>query len=71
MTALLPIILAVAPKLFQFILAIAALKTEYPDLTPEMITALVVAATNKADPTFDAFIAATLADQATHPIAPK
>lgn len=70
MTALLPIILATAPKLFEFILALAALKKEYPDLTPEMITALVVAATNKSDPAFDLFIAATLADQAAHPVTP-
>jgi len=61
------IVLALIPEVQSIVAAIAALRKQYPQLTPEQIQALVADVTSQADTAFDSVLAKIAADQRAHP----
>lgn len=61
------IVLALIPEIQSIVAAIAALRKQYPQLTPEQIQAIIADVTSQADTAFDSVLAKIAADQAAHP----
>jgi ABC-type transporter MlaC component len=61
------IVLALIPEIQSIVAAIAALRKQYPQLTPEQIQAIIADVTSQADTAFDSALAKIAADQAAHP----
>ncbi len=61
------IVLALVPEVRAVVAAIAALRKQYPAMTPAEIQAIVVDVTGQADTAFDAVLAKIEADKQAHP----
>jgi hypothetical protein len=66
MSPLIPLIAAAIPEIPKLVADIRALFTRYPALTPDQITAAVVAITTSTDAQADSILAKIAADQ-VHP----